>query len=39
MAHRAPSVPRRQLAKIMDAVITAGLDAAEAAGDPPVWRI
>ena len=41
MAHRAPSVPRRQLAKIMDAVITAGLDAAEAAGagGQPVWRI
>jgi chorismate mutase len=41
MAHRAPSVPRRGLATIMDAVITAGLDAAEAggAGDPPVWRI
>ncbi|MGH8823209.1 MAG: chorismate mutase [Jiangellaceae bacterium] len=41
MAHRAPSVPRRQLSKIMDAVITAGLDAAEGAGadGPPVWRI
>ncbi|HMG29264.1 MAG TPA: chorismate mutase [Jiangellaceae bacterium] len=41
MAHRAPSLPRPQLTKIMDAVITAGLDVADRAGTggPPVWRI
>jgi chorismate mutase len=41
MAHRAPSLPRRQLAKIMDAVITAGLDVAEraGAGRAPIWRL
>lgn len=38
MAARAPSLTRTQLAVIMDAVITAGLDAAEAA-TPPVWRL
>jgi chorismate mutase len=38
MAARAPSLTRMQLATIMDAVITAGLDAAEAA-TPPVWRL
>jgi chorismate mutase len=38
MANRAPSLTRRQLATIMDAVISAGLDAAEAA-TPPVWRL
>ncbi|HSJ59957.1 MAG TPA: chorismate mutase [Jiangellaceae bacterium] len=38
MAARAPSLTRKQLAVIMDAVITAGLDAAEAA-TPPVWRL
>jgi chorismate mutase len=38
MAARAPSLTRMQLAVIMDAVITAGLDAAEAA-TPPVWRL
>jgi chorismate mutase len=38
MAIRAPSLSRRQLATIMDAVISAGLDAAEAAA-PPVWRL
>lgn len=39
MATRAPSLTREQLAQIMDAVITAGLDAAEAVADPPVWRL
>lgn len=39
MTHRAPSLGREQLARIMDAVITAGLDAAEASGEPPVWRL
>lgn len=41
MAHRAPSLHRSQLAKIMDAVITAGLDAAERTGTgrAPIWRI
>jgi chorismate mutase len=42
MAHRAPSLDRDQLARIMDAVITAGLDAAEVTvvnPDPPVWRM
>jgi chorismate mutase len=39
MAVRAPSLPRAQLGRIMDAVITAGLDAAEAAEEPPVWRL
>lgn len=38
MAARAPSLSRTQLATIMDAVITAGLDAAEAV-PPPVWRL
>jgi chorismate mutase len=38
MAARAPSLTRTQLAVIMDAVITAGLDAAESA-TPPVWRL
>ena len=38
MAVRAPSLTRAQLATIMDAVITAGLDAAEAT-TPPVWRL
>ncbi|HEU4540005.1 MAG TPA: chorismate mutase [Jiangellaceae bacterium] len=42
MAARAPSLTRNQLATIMEAVIIAGLDAAEAAGSagsPPVWRL
>ena len=38
MSTRAPSLTRGQLATIMDAVITAGLDAAEAAA-PAVWRL
>ncbi len=38
MAARAPSLSRGQLATIMNAVITAGLDAAQAAA-PPVWRL
>jgi chorismate mutase len=39
MAHRAPSLGKAQLARIMDAVISAGLDAAEEVQDPPVWRL
>jgi chorismate mutase len=39
MAHRAPSLDRAGLARIMDAVITAGLDAVEAASNPPLWRL
>jgi len=38
MTHRAPTLSRDALAKIMDAVITAGLDAAEQS-HPPVWRL
>ncbi|MGH8773612.1 MAG: chorismate mutase [Jiangellaceae bacterium] len=38
MAHRAPSIERDHLARIMDAVIAAGLDAAEVASRPAVWR-
>lgn len=39
MAHRAPSLSRDQLGSIMTAVISAGLDVAESAGEPPVWRL
>ena len=39
MAHRAPSLDRAGLARIMDAVITAGLDAAETANAPAIWRL
>jgi chorismate mutase len=39
MAHRAPSLERAGLARIMDAVITAGLDAAETANAPATWRL
>ena len=39
MAHRAPSLGRAGLARIMDAVITAGLDAAEPANAPAIWRL
>ena len=39
MARRAPSLDRAGLAQIMDAVITAGLDAAEAANTPTGWRL
>lgn len=41
MSHRAPSIDRDRLVRIMDAVITAGLDAAEAASrpEPPLWRL
>jgi chorismate mutase len=39
MAHRAPSLGRAGLARIMDAVITAGLDAAETANAPATWRL
>jgi chorismate mutase len=39
MARRAPSLERAGLARIMDVVITAGLDAAEAAYRPSVWRL
>lgn len=41
MSHRAPSIAREQLARIMDAVITAGLDAADTATgtEPPPWRL
>lgn len=39
MAHRAPSLDRAQLAKIMDAVITVGLDAVAEANTPAVWRL
>jgi chorismate mutase len=39
MAHRAPSLDRAGLARIMDAVITAGLDAAETTNAPAIWRL
>jgi chorismate mutase len=39
MANRAPSLDRAGLARIMDAVITAGLDAAETADAPANWRL
>lgn len=39
MASRAPSLTREQIGRVMDAVITVGLDAAEAAAEPPVWRL
>lgn len=39
MAVRAPSLRREQLSRIMDAVIAAGLDTAEASAEPPVWRM
>ena len=39
MAQRAPSLDRTALARIMQAVITAGLDAAEVASAPAVWRL
>ncbi|HSK25457.1 MAG TPA: chorismate mutase, partial [Jiangellales bacterium] len=41
MAHRAPSLGKVRLARVMDAVITAGLDAAEEQlpPEPPVWRL
>ncbi len=39
MAARAPSLRQEQLAQIMEAVITAGLDAAETSVEPPVWRM
>jgi chorismate mutase len=44
MGHRAPSVDRAHLARIMEAVIVAGLDAAASAevanaSEPPVWRL
>jgi chorismate mutase len=38
MAHRAPSLSRDGLAQIMDAVITAGLDAAEL-NRPRIWQL
>jgi len=38
MAHRAPSLGRDGLARIMDAVITAGLDAAEQ-NRPRIWQM
>lgn len=38
MAHRAPSLGRDALARIMDSVITAGLDAAEQ-NHPPIWQM
>jgi chorismate mutase len=39
MARRAPSLDRTGLAQIMDAVITAGLDAAETTNAPAVWQL
>ena len=39
MAHRVPSLDRAGLTRIMDAVITAGLDAAETAHEPVLWRL
>jgi chorismate mutase len=39
MANRVPSLDRAGLARIMDAVITAGLDAAETAHAPVLWRL
>jgi chorismate mutase len=41
MAERAPSLPPEALARIVTAVIEAGLDVAEAdmSGEPPVWRL
>jgi chorismate mutase len=39
MANRVPSLDRAGLARIMDAVITAGLDAAETAHAPMLWRL
>lgn len=39
MAPRAPSLTRDQIAHVMDAVITVGLDVAEANAEPPVWRL
>lgn len=39
MAGRTPSLDRGALERIMDAVITAGLDATEAANAPAVWRL
>jgi chorismate mutase len=39
MAGRAPSLDRAGLTRIMDAVISAGLDAAESANAPALWRL
>lgn len=39
MAVRAPSLRQEHVARIMDAVIAAGLDTVEAAAEPPVWRM
>jgi chorismate mutase len=39
MARRAPSLDRAGLAQIMDAVITVGLDAAEASNARSVWQM
>lgn len=39
MSPRAPSLTREQIARVMDAVITVGLDAAESTAEPPVWRL
>ncbi|TDD69723.1 chorismate mutase [Jiangella aurantiaca] len=41
MAERAPSVPPESLARIVTAIIEAGLDAAERdrSDEPPVWRL
>lgn len=41
MSHRAPSLRRDPLARIMEAVIVAGLDLAESDHrlDPPIWRL
>ncbi|WP_205629152.1 chorismate mutase [Jiangella muralis] len=41
MAERAPSLPPESLARIVTAIIEAGLDAAERdeEGEPPVWRL
>lgn len=38
MAHRAPSIDRDALARIMDAIISAGLDAAER-NVRPIWQL
>ncbi|WP_198663544.1 chorismate mutase [Jiangella endophytica] len=41
MAERAPSLPPESLARVVTAIIEAGLDAAERdeSGEPPVWRL